>query len=1273
MMSRKTFVALLLASCVFGAGNALADDDWPQWGCDAQRSFVSPSEMPAGLKLQWVRHLPKPEKAWPDPQYMIHFDKSYEPIVKGKTLFVGSMVRDRVTAYDTETGEEKWRFYTEGPVRFAPVAFEDKLFFVSDDGFFYCLNAKTGKPIRKFRGGTDGRRGLGNGRLCSLWPARGGPVLYDGVIYFGASIWPFMGTFLYAVDPATGKVIWRNTGHGSRWTDQPHGGAAAFSGVAPQGYLAATNEFLVVANGRSMPGVFGRKTGQFRYVHMGSKWGGSDVRIAWGGMYVRGRRYNLATGRGSRGAPGFLARNNRLFRLDRKRSLVTGLEHSFVKNPAGKTVDNWKTIWSGKISPMLAAIHVKAGDHLYGPGVDGAVLGVALLPDGKAKLDFRAEIEGKLWRLIAGDKKLFAVTEEGRIYAFGTKGGAPRKHAPAPKPLPAAPADQWTGRAKTLLKGSDPTGGWAVSLGIGTGRLIDEILRQSKLHVIAVDRDADKVDALRRRMDDADLYGSRVTALVGDPFDTGLPPYVANLIFSEGAKATGLDVRNHKAGRIVRPIRPYNGRAVLPAGEDAAAVLAWAKKAKLDGATVRRAGADVVVERTGPLPGAGSWSHQYGDAANSVVSEDDRVRLPLGLLWFGGNTHLDVLPRHGHGPTPQVAAGRLVIEGINMLSARDVYTGRVIWKRKFQGFSNFNMYWNRSFRPNIYDRSYNQGHIAGANIWGANYVTAADAVYLINGPGLLVLDAATGETKKTFRLPERNGARPNWGVVLMAGDMLIAGAEPIGVGGRLRKGQKRKPLAPKFILEGTPGVRFNLPFGSGSRNLVAVGRHTGKVRWSRPAVMSYRHNAIIASNDKVFVIDGFSGHQRNWLRTMGQPVPGGTLHAIELETGKELWSARRNVTGTWLGYSKEHDILLQGGSSSRDRSGDETRRGLIAYRGRDGKLLWQDLNRNHAGPMILHGDTFITNAAWGGGMFDLKTGDPKQVVHPLTRKPVPQRWGRLYGCNTAIAGKHLMTFRSGAAGYFLLDARFGTGNFGGFKSGCTSSLIPADGVLNAPDYTRTCICAYQNQTSLAMIHMPDAEFWTYTDLPAPGKHPIRRVGINLGAPGDRLDGKTLWLDVPSVGARSPNVVCAFAPVRAEKYRGRGGKEKERLVYAGSFFRSHATTIAAGPLPWVAASGAENITVLTVQLIPGGAEPKTYTVRLVFAEKNRDSKAGDRVFDVLIQDKIVEKTFDIVKAAGGTMRSVVREYKAIAVKDGLTVGLKSVKGDPILCGVEAVAE
>src|SRR3712207_8541478 len=44
---------------------------------------------------------------------------------------------------------------------------------------------------------------------------RSAPVLADDTVYFAASIWPFMGIFIHAVDARTGEVKWTNDGDGS--------------------------------------------------------------------------------------------------------------------------------------------------------------------------------------------------------------------------------------------------------------------------------------------------------------------------------------------------------------------------------------------------------------------------------------------------------------------------------------------------------------------------------------------------------------------------------------------------------------------------------------------------------------------------------------------------------------------------------------------------------------------------------------------------------------------------------------------------------------------------------------------------------------------------------------------------------------------------------------------------------------------------------------------------------------------------------------------------
>ena len=250
--------------------------DWTTWRGTPNRSAVTVDELPTKLHLQWTLTLPEPQPAWPAEQGKIQFDASYEPVASQGRLFVPSMASDHVTAYDLQSGESLWRFYTEGPVRFAPVVVEDRVLFGSDDGFLYCLDADDGSLRWKFRGGPDGRRILGNERLISMWPIRGAPVVYDGTIYFAAGIWPFMGVFIHALDAETGEVQWTNSGTGSNYLVQQHG-SPAFAGVAPQGYLAATEDVLLISGGMTVPAALDRKTGEFLYFRPGERSLGKDA------------------------------------------------------------------------------------------------------------------------------------------------------------------------------------------------------------------------------------------------------------------------------------------------------------------------------------------------------------------------------------------------------------------------------------------------------------------------------------------------------------------------------------------------------------------------------------------------------------------------------------------------------------------------------------------------------------------------------------------------------------------------------------------------------------------------------------------------------------------------------------------------------------------------------------------------------------------------------------------------------------------------------------
>ena len=151
----------------------------------------------------------------------------------------------------------------------------DRVFVTSDDGFLYCLAAKTGDVLWQKRGGPGDDMVLGNDRLISRWPARGGVAIVDDAVYFGAGIWQSEGIYLYALSPTTGEVLWLNDSSGDIFMAQPHATAEAKSGVSAQGYLLVAGDSLIVPTGRAVPAGFRRSDGAFQYFHLQKFGGGS--------------------------------------------------------------------------------------------------------------------------------------------------------------------------------------------------------------------------------------------------------------------------------------------------------------------------------------------------------------------------------------------------------------------------------------------------------------------------------------------------------------------------------------------------------------------------------------------------------------------------------------------------------------------------------------------------------------------------------------------------------------------------------------------------------------------------------------------------------------------------------------------------------------------------------------------------------------------------------------------------------------------------------------
>jgi len=89
------------------------------------------------------------------------------------------------------------------------------------------------------------------------------------------------------------------------------------------------------------------------------------------------------------------------------------------------------------------------------------------------------------------------------------------------------------------------------------------------------------------------------------------------------------------------------------------------------------------------------------------------------------------------------------------------------------------------------------------------------------------------------------------------------------------------------------------------------------------------------------------------------------------------------------------------------------------------------------------------------------------------------------------------------------------------------------------------------------------------------------------------------------------------------------------------------------------------------------EPAEYAVRLYFAELENE-QAGERVFDIKLQGRMVLGGLDVMKEAGGSHRAVVREFRGVRISRNLEVELvprdemgSSMSRTPVLCGVEVL--
>ncbi len=979
--------------------------DWPMYRGNASRSGYVLENVPRELSLAWTyKPTHPPASAWPRDERM-QFDRTSHVVIADGLVCFGNSVDGKVYALHAETGREKWSFFTDGPVRFAPAIWKDRLFVGSDDGFLYCLKLADGSLIRKLPGSPPTDRVLGNERIIARRPVRGGPVIFDDMLYFAAGIWQSEGISLHAVDPESGERLWTNDSSGGIDMPQPHGGANAKSGVSAQGYLVANESHLFVPTGRAVPAAFHRPNGKFDYYHLqaNAQRGGTTTTGIGDFVYNGGYAYEVKTGAiGTKFGDGEIAAyaDGILYAGNGQLAAFQPGEKATVdrKGQPIKVLDH-AADWKIKL-PQLGSSLIVAGETIVVGGQD-----MLSLVDAKTKEVIQEiPISAAPLGLAVADGRLYVSTDKGDILCYSAdRNPQPLIQTRKLEESPYGANPQIAAAAEEIVKQSKITEGYCVDLGSGNGALAFELANRTNLNIIAVDSDPDNVEAARRKLDSAGLYGSRVSVFLDDPAKTEFPKYFANLVVSSRSLIEGAEVVPR--AEVLRLQRPYGGAACL--GKPG----------------------EMKTQVRGALANAGTWSHLYSDPANTSCSED-AIQGPLRVLWF---RDVDVSPpqRHGRGPAPLFHQGRLFVEGLDELRAADAYNGRTLWTFAL---------------PGILD-AYDADHLVGTAGTGSNICVAGDSVYVRHESRCYRLDAATGKVLGKFEVPKLENGKPgSWGYLACDEGVLfgsLVNEQHVVRHAYIRSDQTMKQLF------------------SESSTLFALDAKTGKMLWRYDAKKSIRNNAIAIGDGRVFLIDrdlalddllNRAPARRGEIELPKVGHPTGKLIVLDTKTGERKWTNTDDIFGTMLVFSEKYDVLLMSYQSTRFKLPSEVGGRMAVFHASEGYRLW-DKKMNYVTRPLVNDRLIYTQ----GGAWDLLHGEDQ-----------PFDFQRSYGCGQISASKQLLLFRSATLGYKDLTREAGTENFGGIRPGCWINAIPAGGLVLVPDASAGCRCSYQNRTWLAL-------------------------------------------------------------------------------------------------------------------------------------------------------------------------------------------------------------
>ncbi len=1020
--------------------------DWPGYRGGRERRAFSPEAFPQKLKPAWTVSLQAPSPAWPAPAKKSYWqkletitarvtdDQACHPVIANGFVLVASSADDHLYCYRLKTGEQVWRFGTDGPIRYAPYVADGSVFLGSDDGVAYCVKLDTGKEVWRRRLADEDVRIPGNGRIVSSWPIRTGCLTHGRRVFFTSGLYPQQGTWVWSLDSATGDIGWRTK-----------------LDVSPQGYLLASESQLFVPTGRGQPISLDLATGTHRsqLQSLGGTFAVVDSGVLLSGPGNDGslslsdtRSGNrLSSVRGEHLSVGdqysFLIEAGELIRLDRGQFLeATRARSRWTNRLLALQAERKKLPASGaeKLANSqelkLAADSLRqAEDRLTGArrvlsktetifsllGLSDAVLAgqedkLIAFSSETGQIVWEVSIEGRAVGLALSESHLVVTTSSGTLMCF-----APESHLEAqPVRAESVSESETQNGPQTLLpleisKDVPLKKGFAVFVGRRASRCVEEITEETDLKCVVFLTQNSEVQAERTRWMDRGMYGKRVSVLLLEDSVLPMAGDVAALVIYESTNLSGEEAQ--------RVARPHGGIALdLEAG-----------------AVVRR----------GALPGEGRWTHLYGNPANTASSGDRWASSDLSLQWFGGVGPSRMVDRHLRGSAPLYDGGIMVVPGENVVLGVDAYTGEELWELSLPDSQRYSM-------------PYDAGYMA---LEGQTFAVAV-------GRECWIVNSVKGTVRA--RLPlSKQAQEACWGYVGFRDPSRLIGTWQAHHASRMH------PSRDRVDADYRDGQALVCGLG-----IFSVDIESGALVWSRPSTGIVNPTLTVTKDSVHFVEfmgdDEIMRNGRMALESIVEREP--QLAAVGGADGQTKWRAPlpesalrcRNI----LYLTHAHERLILVGSYLNSRK--DTTYEVLCFSAIDGSLLWSRSHdkgkpgETYHGEQMHHpvivGDYLVTEPV----VYHLETGEPvaasgQENAWRLSRPG--------HSCGTISASQNSLYFRAGNPTALDLSShlmgRSTPKKLAPTRPGCWINIIPAGGMVLIPEASAGCVCDFSLQTSMA--------------------------------------------------------------------------------------------------------------------------------------------------------------------------------------------------------------